>query len=87
MRLYAIDQDVHAVDFGPVEILFYHGRPVALKHYADKVLYVITENVTRDVPFRQSFRTGWTGKVEVTGGQAALEERILEAIQAMPAPA
>ena len=24
---------------------------------------------------------------EVTGGQAALEERILEAIQAMPAPA
>jgi hypothetical protein len=87
MRLYEIEDNVQAVDFGPVEVLFYHGRPVAFKHYADKVLYVITENVTRDVPFRRSFRSGWTGKVEVTGGQVELEERILEAIQAMPTPA
>lgn len=87
MRLYEVEDKVHAVDFGPVEILFYHGRPVAFKHYAEKVLYVITENVTKDVPFRRSFRSGWTGKVEVTGGQVELEERILGAIQAMPAPA
>jgi hypothetical protein len=87
MRLYAIESNVHAVDFGPVEVLFFHGRPVAFKHYAEKVLYVITENVTRDVPFRRSFRSGWTGRVEVTGGQAQLEERIVEAIQSMPLPA
>ncbi len=87
MRLYSLDNHVSAVDLGPVEILFYHGRPVAFKHYPAKVLYVITENVTRDVPFRRSFRSGWTHDVKITGGQAALEEKILEAIQAMPAPA
>ena len=86
MRLYPLDTHVSAVDFGPAEVLFYHGRPVALKHYAGKVLYVITEQVTRDTPFRSRFRSGWTGKLEITGGQAALEEKILEAIQSMPAP-
>lgn len=87
MRLYTLGDDVSAVDLGPVEVLFYHGRPVAFKHYPNKVLYVITEKVTRDVPFRSSFRSGWTHPVEITGGQAALEEKILEAIQTMPAPA
>lgn len=87
MRLYNVDADVSAVDFGPVEVLFYHGRPVAFKDYPAKVLYVITERVTRDDPFRRSFRTGWTGEVEITGGQAALEEKIFQAIQAMPMPA
>lgn len=87
MRLYSVDTDVSAVDLGPVEVLFYHGRPVAFKNYAEKVLFVITEKVTRDTPFRSNFRSGWTGKVEITGGQAELEEKILEAIQAMPLPA
>lgn len=87
MRLYSLSQDVSTVDLGPVEILFYHGRPVAFKHYPAKVLYVITEKVTKDVPFRSNFRSGWTHAVEITGGQAPLEEKILEAIQAMPAPA
>jgi hypothetical protein len=87
MRLYSLNQDVSTVDLGPVEILFYHGRPVAFKHYPAKILYVITEKVTRDVPFRSSFRSGWSHGIEITGGQAALEEKIFEAIQAMPAPA
>lgn len=87
MRLHTLSDDVSTVDLGPVEILFYHGRPVAFKDFPAKVLYVITEKVTKDVPFRSNFRQGWSHAVEITGGQASLEEKILEAIQAMPVTA
>jgi hypothetical protein len=87
MRTYSLNDHVTAVDLGPVEVLFYHGRPVAFKHYPAKTLWVITERVARDDPFRSTFRSGWSGQVRITGGQVALEEKILEAIQSMPAPA
>jgi len=66
-----------------VEILFYHGRPVAFKDFKGKPMYVITEHVTREVPFRRQFRSGWTGSLEYTGGQAELEEKIHEALSAV----
>lgn len=84
MRLYTIDDRISVVDLGGVEILFFHGRPVAFKDYRTKTLSVITEEVTREVPFRKEFVSGWTGKVEYTGGQAPLEEKILEAVSALP---
>lgn len=87
MRLYSIGDRINVVDLGGVDVLFFHGRPVAFKDYRGKILYVITEEVTREVPFRKEFMSGWTGKVEYTGGQQALEERMLEAIQRIPIPA
>lgn len=87
MRLYSIGERTHVVDLGGVDVLFYHGRPVAFKDYRAKTLFVITEEVTREVPFRKEFVSGWTGKIEFTGGQAPLEERMLEALQAIPIPA
>lgn len=87
MRLYSIGNRINVVDLGGVDVLFFHGRPVAFKDYRGKILYVITEEVTREVPFRKEFMSGWTGKVEYTGGQQALEERMLEAIQRIPIPA
>lgn len=87
MRLYSIGDRTQVVDLGGVDVLFYHGRPVAFKDYRAKTLFVITEEVTREVPFRKEFVSGWTGKIEFTGGQAPLEERMLEALQAIPVPA
>ncbi|MGD2070071.1 MAG: hypothetical protein PVI57_15465 [Gemmatimonadota bacterium] len=87
MRLYSIGERIHVVDLGGVDVLFFHGRPVAFKDYRGKVLYVITEEVTREVPFRKEFMSGWTGKVEYTGGQQPLEEKIVEAVQKVPVPA
>lgn len=87
MRLYSIGERTHVVDLGGVDVLFYHGRPVAFKDYRAKTLFVITEEVTREVPFRKEFVSGWTGKIDFTGGQAPLEERMLEALQAIPIPA
>lgn len=84
MRLYSIGDRINVVDLGGVEILFFHGRPVAFKDYKAKTLWVITEEVTREVPFRKEFVSGWTGKVDFTGGQAPLEEKILESIAALP---
>lgn len=87
MRLYSIGDRIQVVDLGGVDVLFFHGRPVAFKDYRGKVLYVITEEVTREVPFRKEFMSGWTGKVEYTGGQQPLEEKIVEAVQKIPVPA
>lgn len=87
MRLYSIGNRTQVVDLGGVDILFFHGRPVAFKNYKAKTLFVITEEVTREVPFRKEFVSGWTGKVEYTGGQAPLEEKILEAVSSIPVPA
>lgn len=87
MRLYSIGDRIEVVDLGGVDVLFFHGRPVAFKDYRGKILYVITEEVTREVPFRKEFMSGWTGKVEYTGGQQALEEKIVEAVQKIPVPA
>lgn len=87
MRLYAIGEQIQVVDLGGVDILFYHGRPVAFKDYKAKVLYVITQEVTREVPFRKEFVSGWTGKIEFTGGQAPLEDKVLETLNAVPVPA
>ena len=87
MPLYSIGDRIEVVDLGGVDVLFFHGRPVAFKDYRGKVLYVITEEVTREVPFRKEFMSGWTGKVEYTGGQQTLEERIIEAVQKIPVPA
>jgi hypothetical protein len=87
MRLYSIGDRIDVVDLGGVDVLFFHGRPVAFKDYRGKTLYVITEEVTREVPFRKEFVSGWTGKVEYTGGQQALEERVLEAMHQIPTPA
>ncbi|HZD05970.1 MAG TPA: hypothetical protein VE173_13750 [Longimicrobiales bacterium] len=87
MRLYSIGERTQVVDLGGVDVLFYHGRPVAFKDYRAKTLFVITEEVTREVPFRKEFVSGWTGKIDFTGGQAPLEERMLEALQAIPVPA
>ena len=84
MRLYSIGDRINVVDLGGVEILFFHGRPVAFKDYKAKTLWVITEEVTREVPFRKEFVSGWTGKVDFTGGQAPLEEKILESIASLP---
>lgn len=87
MRLYSIRDRTHVVDLGGVDVLFYHGRPVAFKDYRAKTLFVITEEVTREVPFRKEFLSGWTHDVAFTGGQSALEARMLEALQAIPVPA
>ena len=87
MRLYSIGERIYVVDMGGVDVLFFHGRPVAFKDYKAKTLFVITEEVTREIPFRKEFVSGWTGKTEYTGGQQALEERLLEALQAIPVPA
>ena len=70
-----------------MDILFYHGRPVAFKDYKAKTLYVITQEVTREVPFRKEFVSGWTGKIEFTGGQAPLEGKVMETLQSFPVPA
>ncbi len=86
MRLYTIADQILVVDLGGVEVLFYHGRPVAFKNFRSKVLYVITEEVTREVPFRKEFVSGWTGRVEYTGGQQPLEEKIVEALQGIAHP-
>jgi hypothetical protein len=87
MRLFSIGERTQVVDLGGVEILFFHGRPVAFKDYRAKTLYVITEEVTREVPFRKEFVSGWTGKTEFTGGQAPLEDKIVEAVHQIPVPA
>lgn len=82
MRLYQIDDTTHTVDLGQVDILFYHGRPVAFKDFQAKTLYAMTEDVSRDVQFRRDFKKAWKGDFEVTGGQAELEERIRRALAA-----
>ncbi len=87
MRLYSIGDNTKVVDLGGVDILFYHGRPVAFKDYKAKTLYVITQEVTREVPFRKEFVSGWTGKIEFTGGQAPLEEKVMETLHSFPVPA
>lgn len=87
MRLYTLGDRINVVDLGGVEVLFFHGRPVAFKDFRAKTLYVITEEVTREVPFRKEFVSGWTHKTEFTGGQQALEEKIVEAVHQIPVPA
>jgi len=81
MRLFKIDDTTSTVDLGQIEILFYHGRPVAFKDFDAKTLYAMTETVSQDVTFRRDFRKAWNGKFEVTGGQAELEDRIRKALQ------
>lgn len=82
MRLYQIDDKTHTVDLGQIDILFYHGRPVAFKDFQAKTLYAMTEDVSTDVQFRRDFKKAWTGAFEVTGGQAELENKIREALAA-----
>lgn len=82
MRLVKIDDTTNTVDLGQIEILFYHGRPVAFKDFDAKVLYAMTEDVSEDTSFRREFKKAWSGKFEVTGGQAELENKIREALQA-----
>lgn len=81
MRLYKIDDTTSTVDLGQIEILFYHGRPVAFKDFDAKTLYAMTETVSGDTSFRRDFKKAWKGKFEVTDGQAELESKIREALQ------
>lgn len=81
MRLYSVDRDTYVVDLGQVVILFYHGRPVAFKDFQAKKMYAITEDVSEDVTFRRDFKKTWEGKIEITGGQAELETKVLEALE------
>lgn len=81
MRLYKIDDTTSTVDLGQIEILFYHGRPVAFKDFDAKTLYAMTETVSEDTTFRRDFKKAWNGEFEVTDGQAALENKIREALR------
>lgn len=80
MRLHKIDDRTSTVDLGQIEILFYHGRPVAFKDFQAKTLYAMTEDVSTDVSFRRDFKKSWNQKFEVTDGQAQLENKIREAL-------
>lgn len=81
MRLVKIDDTTNTVDLGQIEILFYHGRPVAFKDFDAKTLYAMTETVSEDTSFRRDFKKAWSGEFEVTGGQAELENKIREALR------
>ncbi|MDX1566500.1 MAG: hypothetical protein R3223_01790 [Longimicrobiales bacterium] len=81
MRLVRIDDTTNTVDLGQIEILFYHGRPVAFKDFDAKTLYAMTETVSEDTSFRRDFKKAWSGEFEVTGGQAELENKIREALR------